>query len=39
MVLFKFMKSNKYLHHFEIDVHVAHTPSPRIEEHALGLVY
>jgi hypothetical protein len=37
MVLSKPIKSNKYLNHFESDVHMAHTPS-YIEEPALGLV-
>jgi hypothetical protein len=34
--LSKPIKSNKYLQHFKSDMHVAHTPSPHVEELALG---
>jgi hypothetical protein len=38
MIFSKLIKSNKYLQYFESDVHVAHSPSPRVEEPTLGLV-
>jgi len=36
MILSNPIKSNKYLQHFESDVHVAYTPSPHMEELVLG---
>ena len=36
MILSNPIKNNKYLQYFESDVHVAYTPSPRVEKLVLG---
>jgi len=38
MVLSKFIKINKYLQHFEYDMHIAHIPPPHMKEPMLSLI-